>query len=99
MVTNQPGDNTKLQLRASPFGAGPPVIPTAKVATLARIASPASMDRSLQKSFLQSLKRYFAGTRRIVKKGDLIAIGISTAPLFETVEDEDAKEDSNAVIE
>lgn len=102
MVPNkQPGDgddDAKVQLRASPFGAGPPVIPTAKTATLARIASPASMDRSHQKSFLQSLKRYFAGTKRIVKKGDLIAVGISTEPVFDVVDDEDAKEDPNSTV-
>ncbi|KLO07022.1 AAA-domain-containing protein [Schizopora paradoxa] len=95
----QSSDEVRLQLRASPFGAGPPVIPTAKTATLARIASPESIDRSHQKSFLQSLKRYFAGTKRIVKKGDLIAVGISTAPTFDSIEDEDTKEDTSAVVE
>ena len=89
----------QLQLRASPFGAGPPLIPTAKTATLARIASPESIDRSHQKAFLQSLKRYFAGTKRIVKKGDLIAVGISTAPTFDSIEDEDTKEDTSAAVE
>lgn len=50
---------------------GPPV---ATAVSIARIASPASMDKSLQAAFLDSLKSWFEQQERIVCKGDVIAI-------------------------
>ncbi|KAG2229608.1 hypothetical protein INT48_007032 [Thamnidium elegans] len=50
---------------------GPPV---ATAVSIARIASPASMDKSLQSAFLESLKHWFETKERIVCKGDVIAI-------------------------
>lgn len=44
--------------------------------SIARIASPVSMDKSLQSTFLDSLKSWFEMKERIVCKGDVIAIGI-----------------------
>ncbi|KAJ6547239.1 AAA-domain-containing protein [Mycena capillaripes] len=67
-----------LSLRASPFGSGRPAIPTAKAVTVARVASPISVDRTYQPSFLRSLKVYFRDSKRLVKHGDLIAVGVNT---------------------
>ena len=65
-------------VHASPFGSGAPVIPTARSVTLARVASPLSVDRTYQSLSLQSLKNHFGLTPRLVKQGDLIAIGLDT---------------------
>jgi peroxin-6 len=67
-----------ISLYSSPFGPQPPAIPTARTLTLARIASPFSIDRTYQPLFLRSLKAYFDGTKRLVQKGDMIAIGVNT---------------------
>lgn len=44
--------------------------------TVARVASPYSNDRTYQPFFLHALKDYFEGQKRLVKKGDLIAVGL-----------------------
>ncbi|KAI8061520.1 P-loop containing nucleoside triphosphate hydrolase protein [Gilbertella persicaria] len=55
----------------SPSLEGPPI---ATSVTVARIASPASMDKALQLAFLESLKAWFEAKERIVCKDDVIAI-------------------------
>ncbi|KAJ7849118.1 AAA-domain-containing protein [Mycena olivaceomarginata] len=67
-----------LSLHSSPFGSGQPAIPTARAVTIARVASPISVDRTYQPSFLRSLKAYFNDSKRLVKHGDLIAVGVNT---------------------
>lgn len=73
-----PSYSTKIIVCASPFGSRQPVIPTARSVTVARVASPISMDRAYQPLFLLSLKAYFNFTKRLVKQGDLVAIGLDT---------------------
>lgn len=53
-------------------------MPTARTVTVAKIASPYSNDRTYQEFFLQALKAYFMSTKRLLKKGDLIAIPLDT---------------------
>ncbi|KAF8432596.1 hypothetical protein BGX38DRAFT_245699 [Terfezia claveryi] len=53
-----------------------PIPPAAKEVTLLRIASPTSTDRALQPSLLLALKTHFESARRLVKKGDLIAVTV-----------------------
>ncbi|KAK7023801.1 peroxisomal biogenesis factor 6, partial [Favolaschia claudopus] len=67
-----------LSLHPSPFGSGQPAIPTAKAITIARVASPISVDRAYQPSFLRSLKAYFNGSKRLIKNGDIIAVPVDT---------------------
>lgn len=55
----------------APPADGPPI---AQAVSIARIASPASMDKALQSAFLESLKQWFEARERIVCKGDVIAI-------------------------
>jgi peroxin-6 len=69
---------TLISLHASPFGSFNPTIPVAKTVTVARIASPFSTDRNYQLLFLRALKRHFSGIKRLVKQGDMIAVGIDT---------------------
>lgn len=53
-----------------------PIPPAAKEVTLLRVASPTSTDRALQPSLLLALKTHFESARRLVKKGDLIAVTV-----------------------
>ena len=66
-------DNIKITITKveNPSVEGPPV---ATAVSIARIASPASMDKALQTAFLDSLKHWFEAKERIVCKGDVIAI-------------------------
>lgn len=67
-----------VHIRPSPFGSSNPAIPTARTVTVARVASPASINRQYQQLFLNSLKSYFDLGRRLVKPGDLLAVAIDT---------------------
>lgn len=72
------GGSGLIRLRSSPFGSRKPAIPIAKSLTIARIASPFSMDRAYQPSFLRALERHFKSTIRLVKQGDVIALKIDS---------------------
>lgn len=61
---------------SSPRDPTPASPPPAKEVTLLRIASPTSTDRALQPSLLLQLKSHFESCRRLVKKGDVIGVGI-----------------------
>jgi hypothetical protein len=67
-----------LSVHSSPFSSGPLPVPTARTLSIARVASPFSIDKTYQALFLRALKEHFEGTRRLVKKGDMIAVGIDT---------------------
>jgi peroxin-6 len=66
-----------LPIHLSPMSAAPQ-FPTAKSVTVARIASPHSVHRAFQTSFLDALKDYFKVKERVLKKGDLVAVGIES---------------------
>lgn len=53
-----------------------PAFPVAHSVNVARIASPHSVHRAYQSLFLEGLKNFFQSRRRILKKGDVIAVGI-----------------------
>ncbi|KAF8590012.1 AAA-domain-containing protein [Ramaria rubella] len=69
-------DSCFISIRSSLFGSRNPPIPTARAVTVARVASPYSHDRIYQPFFLDALKNYFDDQKRLVKKGDLIAVGL-----------------------
>ncbi|KAI0637344.1 AAA-domain-containing protein [Trametes polyzona] len=69
-------------IRPSPFGSRRPAIPVAKTVTIARVASAFSTDRTYQPLFLSALQGYFKDTTRLVKQGDVIAVGINTDDLL-----------------
>jgi peroxin-6 len=50
--------------------------PNAREVTLLKLATPLSLDRTLQPSLFTALKLYFERKQRIVKSGDLLAIAI-----------------------
>jgi len=72
------GPPTTIHLLPSPFGSYQPPIPTARTLTVARVASPLSINRAYQDLFLSSLKGYFEVARRLIKRGDVIGIPIDT---------------------
>ncbi|KAI0350098.1 AAA-domain-containing protein [Trametes cingulata] len=77
-----PEPKTQVCIRPSPFGSRRPTIPVAKTVTIARVASAFSTDRTYQPHFLQALQGYFKDSTRLVKQGDVIAVGINTDDLL-----------------
>lgn len=51
-------------------------MPFADALTIARVPSALSSHRKYQTLFLDALKGYFEGRKRIVKEGDVIAVGV-----------------------
>ncbi|KIK59642.1 hypothetical protein GYMLUDRAFT_226408 [Collybiopsis luxurians FD-317 M1] len=66
-----------ISLHPSSFGSREPPIPIARSITVARIASPVSINKVYQKSFLDALRLHFY-RRRLIKQGDLVAVAIDT---------------------
>ncbi|KAH7103789.1 AAA-domain-containing protein [Auriculariales sp. MPI-PUGE-AT-0066] len=89
---------TSISLFPTPFGASVPPIPTARALTVARVTSAASTDRRLQPICVNSLKAYFAQTKRLVKKGDLLAVSIDRTQAQAIGEDEGANEDMDLAV-
>lgn len=69
-------ESTLVSLHPIKSSSSAPHFPTAHSVTVARIASPHSVHRAYQPLFLDALKDYFQGRRRVLKKGDLIAVGV-----------------------
>lgn len=74
-----------------PSGQREPPLPIAKSMTLARLASPYSVNKQYEKQFTEGLRRFFESDvglhgKRVVRQGDVIAVPICTAT---TAEDED----------
>lgn len=100
LLYNLCGDSTfepqpQVVLRPSPFGFRPPPIPVARTATVARVASPASTQRAYQPLFLDSLKAFFEDKKRLVKKGDIIAVSIDSQRVSLFAEPEDDKSEND----
>ena len=66
----------RLTVRPTPFGSRPPPLPTARSVTIARVSSPYGSDRLYQPLFLNALKMHFESQVRLIKLGDLIAVGL-----------------------
>lgn len=71
------------------------VFPTASTATISRVVSPITMDRTFQQSFLTGLKTAFHSKAKIVKQGDFIPICIDTV-LAKTVFDVTTQQQQNS---
>ena len=67
-----------IHIRPSPFGSSNPTIPTARSITVARIASPISINRQYQYLCIDALKTYFDSGKKLMKQGDLLALPINT---------------------
>ncbi|KAJ4501694.1 P-loop containing nucleoside triphosphate hydrolase protein [Lentinula lateritia] len=69
---------SSISLHPSPFGSREPSIPIAHSVTVARVASPLSINKAYQNSFLEALKTHFTLGKRLIKQGDIVAVGIDT---------------------
>ncbi|KAJ3861388.1 AAA-domain-containing protein [Lentinula novae-zelandiae] len=69
---------SSISLHPSPFGSREPSIPIAHSVTVARVASPLSINKAYQNSFLGALKTHFTLGKRLIKQGDIVAVGIDT---------------------
>ena len=67
---------SSIYVHPSPFGSANPPIPVAQSVTIARVASPNSINRQNQSLFLHSLRRYFDAGKRLVKQNDIITVPI-----------------------
>jgi peroxin-6 len=75
----------EISIQPCPFGQRTPPIPTAQSITVARVASPVTTQRKYQPIILRALRKYFDGERRLLTKGDLIAVpvDVSNVNIFE----------------
>lgn len=71
-------DSPSLYISPSPFGASQPTMPVARVITVARIASPFSINKRHQSIFLKALKAYFESGRKLMKPSDVFAVSVNT---------------------
>ena len=71
----------------------------AKTVTIARVASALSTDRAYQPLFLHGLQNYFENTTRLLKQGDVIAVGINTDNLLRHAFQSDSDTGEDAVKE
>lgn len=51
-------------------------MPFADALTIARVPSAISINRQYQSLFLDALRTYFEGRKRIVQQGDILAVGV-----------------------
>ena len=81
---------SSIYIRPSPFGSANPPIPVARSVTIARVASPNSINRQYESLFLDSLRRYFDAGKRLVKQNDIIAVSIdiNSSRWFERIDDD-----------
>jgi hypothetical protein len=56
-------------------------MPVAEKISVARVASPLSMDQTYQALYLHALKAYLSQGKRLVREGDLVGFGIDTDAL------------------
>lgn len=86
-----PPYSSLVKIYPSPFGSGPPVVPTARAVTVARIASPVSVDRTYERAFLQALKDHFVGRNTLLKAGDIISVAVNSDQRSTLGEDTDLR--------
>lgn len=86
-------ENTKVSLKPfkSKNNTFTDAFPIAKTATISRIASPITTDRTYQQSFLSELKNKFHSCVKVVRQGDVIPVCIDTV-LAKTIFDVSAQQ-------
>ncbi|KAL1722738.1 P-loop containing nucleoside triphosphate hydrolase protein [Schizophyllum commune] len=88
---------SSLTLLSSPFGPSQPPVPTARSVTISRVGSPISINKQYQSQYLNELKQYFEERKRLVKKGDMIALAVDTNVARTTQQDNE--EDGEGVAD
>lgn len=72
----------QVTLSPTPHGSIPPTVPTARTVTVARLASPLSVDRVFQTSCVHGLHAYFMESVRLMKRGDMIAVALDADSVY-----------------
>jgi len=93
MALNHSGAS-RAGVQQSPFGHQTPSIPVARSITLARIASPVSVQKKYQSLALWALRRHFQESRRLLKEGDMVAVPLSGSlgTLFDGISEKEEKQ-------
>jgi hypothetical protein len=73
-----PRASDQITLHPIRLGGPEPPVPIAHSITVARIASPSTVNKAYQHIFLQSLKKYFEFRTRLIRYGDIIAVPLDT---------------------
>ena len=81
--------DSSLTLLSSPFGPSHPPVPTARSVTISRVGSPISINKQYQSQYLSKLKQHFEERKRLVKKGDMIALAVDTNAARMTRQDDE----------
>ncbi|KAG8760764.1 peroxisomal assembly protein [Serendipita sp. 396] len=68
-----------ISLRRTSFGQRAPPLPVATSITIARIASQVTVQKRFQFIVFHALKNYFQSARRLLKKGNVLAVPINTS--------------------
>jgi peroxin-6 len=66
-------------IQQSPFGHQTPPVPMAGSITLARIASPVSVQKKYQPLVLWALRRHLHESKQLLKEGDMLAIPLNSS--------------------
>lgn len=72
--------------------------PTVRDLGLVKISTPFSTERYLQNALFSGLQRYFSGKTRVVRQGDIVAIGIDenlARTLYQPTKNDDIEVDDN----
>lgn len=82
-----------VEVQKTAFGSQIPPVPAARSITLARIASPPSVQKRYQQLVLWALRKYLQESRRLLKQGDTVAVALnsSLSTLFEGVTEKEGK--------
>ena len=90
------------QLRREPISklrlSGASMPPLAKEVTLMKLSTPLASHRQLQPMIFAALKEHFESKRRIIKKGDVVAIAIDEALGSALFQSPTAEEDSEEIL-
>ncbi|KAG6813100.1 hypothetical protein H0H92_013954 [Tricholoma furcatifolium] len=81
LLPEDPTSQSMICIWSSPFGSRKPPVPTARTLTIARVASPLSVNRIYEPLLLETLKTYLDHTKRLVKQRDIIALPIDTGDI------------------
>ena len=73
-----PRASDQITLHPIRLGGPEPPVPTARSITVARIASPSTINKAYQHLLLRSLKKYFEFRTRLVQYGDIVAVPLDT---------------------
>ncbi|KIK31360.1 hypothetical protein PISMIDRAFT_670409 [Pisolithus microcarpus 441] len=72
-----PSFSDRTVVRVSPLGSDPHLVPVAKCISLSRVSSPLSNSRKYEPFYMAAIRSYFTTSRRLVKRGDIIALSIN----------------------